>query len=237
MVYCATWVISCKGLITLSSQSQYAAKSVEKQEWATQDWFKRYSRSVEDVAWYFQLIIMCGGCRPKKVRKSVLRLGERFLSEPLSSWGYPFCLVFPDKGQVQKRISSSSLLAHPVNSSLAHLRWLNTVSLQLLYSNLSLLALQYYIAFIFILLFSRWPTVQLVLWIRTMICYLEIFHSVCMPAAIHWPRLSFQKVSQIRVLCYLILLYQSICIKNLRHLAWHIWGTVSLKLTIFNYTL
>ena len=43
-----------------------------------------------------------------------------------------------------------------------------------------------------------------------MICYLEIFHSVCMPAAIHWPRLSFQKVSQIRVLCYLILLYQSI---------------------------
>ena len=50
---------------------------------------------------------------------------------------------------------------------------------------------------------------QLVLWIRTMICYLEIFHSVCMPAAIHWPRLSFQKVSQIRVLCFLILLYQS----------------------------
>ena len=30
-----------------------------------------------------------------------------------------------------------------------------------------------------------------------------------MPAAIHWPRLSFQKVSQIRVLYYLILLYQS----------------------------
>ena len=41
---------------------------------------------------------------------------------------------------------------------------------------------------------------QLVLWIRTMICYLEIFHSVCMPAAIHWPRLSFQKVSRIRLL-------------------------------------
>ena len=62
-----------------------------------------------------------------------------------------------------------------------------------------LVALQYYIAFPFILLFSRWPTVQLVLWIRTTIYYLEIFHSVCMPAAIHWPRLSFQKVSQIRV--------------------------------------
>ena len=42
-----------------------------------------------------------------------------------------------------------------------------------------------------------------------MICYLEIFRSACMPAAIHWPRLSFQKVSQIRVLYYLILLYQS----------------------------
>ena len=51
---------------------------------------------------------------------------------------------------------------------------------------------------------------QLVLWIRTMICYLEIFHSVCMPAAIHWPRLSFQKVSQLRVLYHLILLFQSI---------------------------
>ena len=32
-----------------------------------------------------------------------------------------------------------------------------------------------------------------------------------MLAAIHWPRLSFQKVSQIRVLCCLILLYQSRC--------------------------
>ena len=40
---------------------------------------------------------------------------------------------------------------------------------------------------------------QLVLWIRTMICYSETFHSVCMPAAIPWPRLSFQKVSRIRV--------------------------------------
>ena len=30
-----------------------------------------------------------------------------------------------------------------------------------------------------------------------------------MPAAIHWPRLYFQKVSRITVLCYLILLYQS----------------------------
>ena len=50
---------------------------------------------------------------------------------------------------------SSSLLARPVDSSLAHLRWLNTVSLELLYSNLSVLVLQYYIAFLFILLFSR----------------------------------------------------------------------------------
>ena len=84
------------------------------------------SRTQLDI---FQLIIERCGAKPKEMSHHQVVVTRSAL----------FSLV-------RGKYRSSNLLARCVDSSLAHLRWLNTVSLELLYSSLSLLILQYYIA-------------------------------------------------------------------------------------------